>query len=212
MPVVNGYCTEAELREHLGDGSSKLTTALLQRAINATSRAIDDYCGWPLRKFWLDASATTRRFKADDPYVLDVMDIGNTATLIVRTDTTDDGTFDTTWDAADFQLEPIDIDVVAVGDTVTPYAWTRIVAVGDKTFPTAGRRPRAQVMTRFGWSGIPVNVNEASLLKSSRLFRRKDATLGFVGVDDFGPVRITARDTDVIDLLQDYVRGDVRGI
>ena len=66
MPtVVNGYCATTDVRSQLGDEGQVLDETLLVRAVNATSRAIDDYCsdGVPFgsggRRFWRDASVTT---------------------------------------------------------------------------------------------------------------------------------------------------------
>ena len=83
MAVVNGYCTELELRGHLEDGGANLPTVLLERAINAASRAIDGYCR---RKFWLDAAETVHSYKVGSTTRVNVDDIGSLSGLIVKTD------------------------------------------------------------------------------------------------------------------------------
>lgn len=207
MPVTNGYATVAQLRTHLGDDSAKLSTELLERALNATSRGIDVFCG---RRFFQDASASARTYRVDEPYEVDVDDIATTTDLEIATDTTGDGTFDTTWDADDYVLEPENAD--ADGGA---YAWWRIVAIDTKTFPvpvdaaqldTRGRlrrqprRRRLQVTARWGWAEVPDQVEQACLLRAAALFKRREATWGVAGFGDFGVVRIRS-DSDVAELL-----------
>lgn len=203
MAVVNGYASLAQLREHYAD-TTNLTAALLERAINAASRAIDRYCG---RRFWLDAAVTTRVYRPQDPYEVEIDDIGTSTGVIIKTDTTGDATWATTWDAADYQLEPLNSEVVAAGDTVTPYAWWRIAAIDDKTFPVVtSRRTTLQITAKFGWSSVPVDVEEACILQAASLFKRKEAVFGVAGFGEFGAVRITRRDPDVVELLDPFVR------
>lgn len=197
MAVVNGYCTVAQLREQFKDDGTVLTTALLERAINAASRAIDRHCG---RKFWLDAAVVARTYRPRDASRVFVDDIGTTTGLIVKTDTTGDGAFTTTWDAADYDLEPRNAAVV--GD---PYSFSRIVAIDEKAFPVNGRRSTLQVTAKFGWSAVPDDVTEACILKAASLFKRKEAPFGVAGFNEFGVVRIR-KDDDVMGLLSPYVR------
>lgn len=203
MAVTNGYCTVAELREQLGDTTDALPLANLERAINATSRAIDMYCGFPLRRFWRDAEdgLTTREYRADDPYELVVADISATAGLVVATDTAGDGTYATTWAADDYQLEPL--SAAASGGA---YAWTRLVAVGDEGFPVHARRATVRVTARHGWSAIPDQVTQACVIRAAAVFKRKEAVLGVAGMNGFGEIRITRKDPDVIDLLHNFLR------
>lgn len=209
MAVINGYCTLAELREHAGDSGTTMTAAVAERAIEAASRAIDRYCG---RKFWLDAAVTTRVYRPDDPYEADVFDIGSTTGLVIKTDTTGDGTWATTWDTGDYLLEPLNQDVVAVGDTVTPYAWWRIVAVDEKTFPVSVRRTTLQVTAKHGWSAIPDDVQEACLLLSARYYKRRGSPEGVSGFGEYGAVRLARTDPDVMALLAPYTKQSVRAL
>ena len=204
MAVVNGYCAIDDVRSQLSDDAARLDLALLERAVNATSRAIDRYCH---RRFWLDLAPTTRTFRADEPDVVWIDDIVGSADLVVSTDEAGDGTFATTWTrGTDFDMEPRNGDVVADGDVVTSYAFWRIVAVGTLRLPVFDRRAGVQVVDRFGWSSIPDEVTQAAILKATSLFRRKDAPFGVAGFGDMGVVRITRQDVDVVDLLDEYVK------
>jgi hypothetical protein len=69
------------------------------------------------------------------------------------------------------------------------------------------RRKSLKVTAKYGWSAVPVDIEEACLLKAARLFERRKAPLGIsAAIADFGPVRIARSDSDVIDLLHPYVR------
>lgn len=204
MALVNAYCTEQEVRDQFKDENLVLSQDLLLRAINATSRAIDRHCG---RKFWQDAATVARVYRPRDAYHVFTHDISTDTGLEIKTDTTGSGTFDTTWDADDYDLEPRNVDVVAAGDTGDPFAWWQITAIDGKTFPLDARKATLQVTARFGWSGIPDDVNEAAIIKASSLFRRKDAPFGVAGFGELGAVRISRfGDPDVMALLEPYVR------
>lgn len=200
MAVTNGYCTAQELRDHFGDSADALPLDALERAINATSRAIDLHCG---RRFWRDAAdaLTTRDYRADDAYELDVADISTTTGLVVATDTTGDGSYATTWTSSDYQLEPLNADVDGGA-----YAWTRLVAVDDELFPVHARRATVRVTARHGWSAVPDGVTQACILRAASIFKRREAVFGVAGLNGFGEVRITRRDPDVMALLHEYVR------
>jgi hypothetical protein len=210
VAITNGYATLSELREHMGDTSTTLTAAVAERAIEAASRAIDRFCG---RWFYQEAATSVRVYRPGDPYQAWVDDISTTTGLVVKTDTTGDASYATTWDAADYQLEPLNADVVGAGTTVQPYAWWRIVAVDEKTFPVSTFRPTLQVTARYGWSAVPDDVQLACLIKSSALFERRNSPQGVAGFGDMGVVRISRYgDPDVVELLSAYTRQHVGAI
>jgi hypothetical protein len=199
------YASVGELRQALGDETRlALDAGQLTQALRSASRAVDDHCSRPLRRFWLDPTATIRTYRPTDTWCAWVDDIGSTTGLVVKTDTAGDGTWATIWTiGTDFQLEPL--NAAANGGA---YAFRKIVAIGSKTFPYptgyGGQRPTLQVTARHGWSQVPDPVREATLLTAARLYRRKDAPFGVAGFDDFGPVRITRQDSDVVALLGPY--------
>lgn len=218
MAVVNGYCTVAELRDQAGDDGSRLDADLLEKAINAASRGIDLYCSGGVRdmgrKFWLDAAVTVRRFRTDDPTQIWTMDIGSMNGLIVKSDDDNDGVYETTWVLdTDFIMEPLDIDKVAAGDTVTPFAFWMITAVSSsKLFPVYERRPSVQVTARYGWSAVPDEIKSATIILATKFFKRKDAPFGVAGFSDLGAVRIIQSDPDVKQLVDPYKKERPRGI
>lgn len=191
MAIVNGYCTVAELREQLDDEYQKIPDTLIERVINATSRAIDNYCGFPRRKFWRDPVPTTRRYVPTDRDVLYVHDIADDTDVIV---TTDDGA----WTVSDFVLLPQD-----AAEYGSAYAYTHIETSGSRWFPvTRIGRPTVTITAVHGWSAVPPEVHEACIIRSVALLKRRDAPFGVAGFGEFGTsVRIRAEDPDVADLL-----------
>lgn len=206
MAVTNGYATVAELREQFGD-DTKLTLALLERAINSASRAVDNFTG---RRFWQDPAVKVRTYRPTGRVTFELngdpngVDISTTAGLVVKSDTGLDGTFATTWAATDFQLEPLNVDQ---GDAA--FSWTTITAIGDHRFVIGYPRATLQITAQFGWSAVPDEVKQATLMKAARLFRRKESPLGVIGFDEFGATRITRHDSDVVEMLQPYVRAGI---
>lgn len=201
MTVTNGYCTAAQLREHLGDPGGSLTSALLDRAVNASSRAIDRYCR---RRFWLDSGVATRTYDVRDPLCAYVDDIGSRTGLVVKIGT-DGKTFPTTLTVGtDFILEPRNADQYASTDFDAYAFWQIRTLTGRRLYPSY-LGPTLSVTARFGWSAVPPEVEEACILKAASLFKRKDAPFGVAGFGEFGVVRIKPSDGDVVVLLADYV-------
>lgn len=198
MTVVHAYCSVEEVRDQLGDSGSTLATNLMEKAVNAASRAVDGYCG---RRFWQDPAAVTRKYRPRRRDRVTVNDISTTTGLIVETASSASWAAPTTWTLdTDFELQPDNADFDGPA-----YAWWRLVAVGTKWFPRARYRS-VRITARWGWSQIPDPVSEATLLKAVSLFERRNAPFGVAGFGEFGAVKITRKDSDVVDLLADYTK------
>lgn len=205
MTITNGYATLAQLRTHLGDDGNTQSQELLERAINATSRAIDKLCG---RRFWQDPTVQTRVYRPEDSDVAWVNDISTRTGLIIKTDSAADGTYATTWASTDYELQPLNAD--ADGQA---YAWWRVHAVDRYLFPLSGKVPPLQITAKFGWSAIPDEVEEACLLRAASIFKRKESIDGVTGFADIGVVRISyRRDPDVVELLNPFMRQKVGAV
>lgn len=209
MAISNGYVTLAELKSYVSPsiGDTDDDTEL-EFAVEAASRMIDQHCR---RRFYADGSATARTYRCEWPDKVYVDDISTTSGLVVKTDESDNATFDRTWTiSTDFELEPL----AAIGPAGETWAYTAIVAVGTRyRFPTDGRRPRLQVTADWGWPAVPDAVRQACLIQSSRLFRRAGSPEGVIGgfMSDVGPVRVGTRlDPDVKMLLDPYRLNPVR--
>jgi hypothetical protein len=202
MAITNGYCTLQELQGHFGDAGAKLDETLLERAVNATSRAIDRFCG---RRFWQDSVAQAKVYRPRDADIAWVDDISTTTGLVIATDDDGDGTYETTWATTDYQLEPLNANTESVA-----HAWWRISAIDRYTFPLHDLRTTLQVTARFGWSAVPAEVTEACILRAAAMFKRKEAVFGITG--SFGDVRISRKDPDVMDLLHPYIKLSVGAV
>jgi hypothetical protein len=193
------YCTIAQILEQVDADPADLPEPLLRRAVLATTKAIDKTCG---RRFWADQAPVARLYRPRDPEMVFVHDIATRTGLQVATDDTGAGSFSTVWDPADYQLEPLGAD--QDGEP-----WWVIAAVGNRRFPMDRRRARLQVTARFGWPQIPDDVEEAAILKATKLFKRRESPDGFAtgGLADFGPVRISRyEDPDAWAALHNLIR------
>lgn len=204
MPIVNGYCSVEEIREHVTDTEfNTIPNALIERAINAVSRAIDNYCGFPKRRFWKDVTPTAHDYVTDNFDSIYVSDISSKVGLVVQTDDGNDGTFSTTWGVNDYSLRPMNADVNGAA-----FAWTSLRVTGARYFPVSRTgRPTVRITGLHGWSAIPDEVAQACVIRSTSIVKRKDAPFGVAGFGEFGTsVRIRAEDPDVADLLATFRR------
>jgi hypothetical protein len=191
------YCTVAELKAQMAV-TDTVDDALFEQAIRASSRAIDELCN---RRFYAEATATARVYRADNCDLLRVDDISSLTGLVVKTDTASTGTYGQTLTiTTDFVTEPS--NAIAMGEPV------KAIRHVNGTFPTGGYRPRVEVTAKWGWPVVPEQVRAACLVKAARLFRRKDSPEGIAGVSDFGVVRISRfEDPDVVMLLAPFMPG-----
>lgn len=191
------YTTSSAVKTLLGIADSTWDTDI-GRAVTTASVAIDAFCN---RSFSQDGSATAKVFRPQTWETCPVVDISTTTGLVVKTDDDDDGVFETTWSSTDYELEPLN---GLNGPLVWPY--TRVRAVGDRVFPMGTRRSPVQVTARWGWAAIPSPVVQSALHLTVDLWKRKDATWGLVGSNEFGAVRISQNlYSQVAGLLAPYV-------
>ena len=193
--------TDANLKLHLGiDADDSIDDDTITVAVNAANEAIVTACN---RNF--DTATTgTRVYYPVHSHLVRIDDC--TSVTTVKTDTSDDGTFDTTWDTADYQVEPL--NGLVDGRTVPYY---KIRSVEAKTFPVLGHRPSVQVTAVFGWASVPDPVTLAARIMGARLWRRKDSPEASFGFGEFA-LRLARTDPDVVPLLQPYVRSWSDGV
>ena len=195
---MGSYVALSELKSALGITGST-DDDFLNLAIDSAEESIDDLCG---RVFTAAGSASARPYRA--PPYLAVTDDGSTLTgLVVKTDTSGDGTFDTTWASTDYQVEPL--NNLTKGRSVN-----NLRAVGSYTFPVYGDGlASVEVTADWGWPAVPDSIKQATLMLAARLYSRKASPMGVIGVGDFGPVRVSRSDPDIAHLLMDYRRAGV---
>ncbi len=194
------YATVAELKSRMQITVNSDDTRLSE-ALNAASRDVDKHCR---RTFNKDTAATARIFKTDTPRLARVDDFHTTAGLVIQTDGDDDGTFETTWTAAetDYELRPL--NGVVEGESGWPFS--RIYAVSTPTFPTTNKRSSLRVTAQWGWAAVPAGVKESTLILAEGLFKLKDAPHGVAGFDGFGAVRV--RENPYVCMLLEKYRRD----
>lgn len=194
MALGDPYITLAELKTRLGISDS-VDDTLLTGATVAASRGIDGVCH---RQFNKAGTATARVFHVDHPHEVVIHDFHTTTGLVVEVDD-GSGTYGTTWDAADFQLEPLN----GLKDTMPwPFEW--ITAVGSRTFP-CHRRPPVRVTADWGWASVPGDIKEATFVLAEDIARLRDAPFGVGGYSEYGRIR-ARKNPHVMMMIDDYIR------
>jgi hypothetical protein len=193
---MTAYATLAQVKAALRITDS-VDDTLLEMARVSASDLIDGYTG----RTFTTTGTVTRVFAPADDYVLQTDDIAGTA-LTITSSTGADGVFDVTWKTTDYQLEPL--NGVSNGQAVP---FTRIRAIQDYLWPTAGGEATVRVRGVYGFPSIPLVITQATVLQSSRIFTRLQSPLGIAGFGEMGVVRVTrALDPDVAALVEPYRR------
>lgn len=198
MAILNGYATLSEIK-----AASRITDsvddALLELSIEAASRQIDRACD----RIFYNAGTATRVFLPTDPYATEIDDAISISA--VKTSTSADGNFDVTWSSTDYELQPLN---GRVGGSYWPY--TDIKAIGDYLFPvwttntTNSNEATVQVTGVWGWTAVPVDIKQATILLAMRQFKRYDSPLGVAGFGDIGAIRVGRIDPDVDALIHPF--------
>ncbi|MCG3770624.1 MAG: hypothetical protein JW384_01774 [Nitrosomonadaceae bacterium] len=201
MAVVNGYATLVEAKSFLSISDS-VDDTLLENMIEAASRSIDRIGN---RRFYLDSTASARQYRVSSPVILYTDDIGTTTGLIVQTDDDGDGVFETTLTLnTDYIMDPL--TALSLG---RPFTQITIVSTSN-TFPIFpglfqnGLRPGVQVTAKFGWPSVPDDINQACLILTADLYKRKDSPGGILGLGDLGAIRMSPLGRDVTQIVRAY--------
>lgn len=195
MAITNGYATLAQVKAALRI-TDNVDDTLLEMAIESGSRAIDGYAN---RNFYPNGTAV-RYFTPSDSYVTEIDDLISLTSLETKSD--DDNTYDTTWAADDWQLEPLNGRADGL-----PSAYTHVRAVGDYLFAQWGGEATVKITGSWGWAATPTAVTQACVIQSSRIYKRLDSPLGVAGFSDVGIMRVSSRlDPDVAQLVDPYRR------
>lgn len=193
MAWAPDYVTSTDLAGYLriDDLDDDVEAAL---AITAASRAVDETTN---RQFGLIDAPEARIYTARPDYdrgfwVVDVDDLQTVTGLVV----TVDGETLTT-----YVKEPVN-----AASKARP--WTRLAFTADSELTPSGDRHEISVTARWGWTSVPVPVQQATLLQASRLFKRRDAPFGVAGSPEMGSeLRLLAKvDPDVAVTLRGLSR------
>ena len=206
MAITNGYATLAKMKSSLGITDTSDDTDL-ESAIEAASRQIDAHCGRG-RKFWQDGSVVARKYTPMMATTITTADISTLTGLLVKVDTTDDGTFDTSLTiSTDFQVEPVN---AAAEYPVQPWTSIRLLDGTITSFTRlASGRPSVEVTAKFGWSAVPDAVERATVIQARSIFKSQDTTFGSFQLSiDGQPMRVPALDPMARAQLEPFVRYD----
>lgn len=194
---VSLYASLTELKAALSITDSVDDTQLTT-ALTAASRWVDGYCG---RAFGTAAGTATRDYIPSGMYEPLYIDDA-TSIVEVKVDDDLDGTFVTTLTSADYEPQPVNTTTDGL-----VYPFTRLIPVQDGYWPVWNRQATVRVSAVYGWPAVPAEVNFATVLQASRLFKRLDAPLGVMGFGDMGVVRVSRyADPDVEQLLAPFRR------
>jgi hypothetical protein len=191
------YITPDELRAFVGAVSSTIEPMMADACLSASAE-VNSYCG---RTFTAADTATARRFNVVAPRYVVIDDAWQIDA--VKTDSTDDGTFDTTWSANDYETEPL--NGVSAGQSGWPTTLLR--AVGTLHFPVNRQRTTVEVTAKWGWGAVPAPVRQATLLLAAETLKAREAPFGVAGIDAMGAVVRVRQNAMVAAKLNPFRRG-----
>jgi hypothetical protein len=193
MAITDGLATLQQVKDSLGLTDS-VDDGLLELCIEAASRQIEQYTERVFTQV-----AGTRIYVPQDSFIVETDDIYTITTL--KSSSAANGVFDITWQASDYQLEPLNGVSGGISSPVTT-----IRAIGDYLFPTSGYEATVQVVGTFGWASVPTAITQACILQSARYYKRADSPMGVAGFDTMGVVRLARIDPDISTLLEPYCK------
>lgn len=199
MAIANGYATLAEIKNSLRISDS-IDDTQLEMAIESASRLIDGYA----QRYFYNGGTATRVFASNNTWQVMLDDAQSLSE--VKLSSLDNGTYDVTLAATDYQLFPL--NNVVGGLTGWPY--TELTLAGNYLsvnygFVTGSGRANVQVTGVWGWSAIPIAIKQATIIQASRIYKRADSPLGVAGFGDLGVMRVSSGlDPDVRQLVDPY--------
>ena len=199
MPVTpHVYCDLDDVKSRLFDEYGEKAVyndsdnKKISQAISASTRFIENHTH---RKFYA-TDIQERKFTADfnDMCILDdCIEI-----ISVEMDIDGDGVYEWTLSPSDYTIEPANFSELG----------RPIITIYAKKVKFTTENDGLKITGRFGYSDVtPDDIQEACIINSIRLFKRKDAPLGVAGPGSMGQLKtIPSTDHDVLDLLEFYIR------
>lgn len=208
MAFLDPYVTLVEIKDYLRiDQAQDDYDTDLTEVIESASREINNHTS---RQFNRDdtivsTGVQTRVYVARYSWLAEIDDVHTLTDFEVETDPSGDGTYETAWDAADYQTEPLN----GIRDGNTGWPFFRLRAIGAKVFPVLGGQASVRITGHFGWTAVPKDVKQACLMLAAETFKMREAPFGVAGWSEFGAVRV--RDVPkVAKLLYPYERARVK--
>ena len=201
MAITNGYTTLTAMKNFLSIVDSSDDT-LLEGFIESASRSIDRIAN---RRFYADAAASARKYRAYNDLFVYVDDISSTTGLVVKIDDDGDGTFETTLAInTDFLVEPLtaaskDRPFTQLTMVNTSFTWPIFPGLFSN-----GLRPGVEVTAKWGWPAVPDDIETACQILTADLYKRKDSPGGILGLGDLGAIRMSPLGRDVTAMVRAY--------
>jgi len=201
MAITNGYATLTQIKNYLSITDST-DNDLLEDLVESASRSIDRIAN---RRFYADAAATARQYRAYSDVFVYVDDISTTNSLVVAVDENGNGTYSKTLTLnTDFIMDPLTASALG-----RPFTQLTMVSNTEQwpIFPGLtqnGLRPGVQVTAKWGWPSVPDDVTVACLMLTADLYKRKDAPGGVLGLGDLGVIRMSPVGRDVAQIVRVY--------
>lgn len=201
MAITNGYTTLTAIKNFLSIVDSSDDT-LLEGFIESASRSIDRIAN---RRFYADAAASARKYRAYNDLFVYVDDISSTNGLVVKIDDDGDGTFETTLTInTDFLVEPLtaaskDRPFTQLTMVNTSFTWPIFPGLFSN-----GLRPGVEVTAKWGWPAVPDDIETACQILTADLYKRKDSPGGILGLGDLGAIRMSPLGRDVTAMVRAY--------
>jgi len=189
------YVTLAQFKDAISIADT-VDDASLQRALDAASEWIDQYCGRTFSA--VDTSLSTRVF---DPYESDRISVPDLSSVsAVEVDTDHDGTFSEPLESDEYSLYPL--NAMQTGSAPGGYTEIRLTSHATLEF-IHGEYVR--VTAHWGFGTTPPSVEQACILLANRWFHRPSAPYGQWEGPSSGMLgTVPEQDPDVIALLRPY--------
>jgi len=201
MAITNGYATLTQIKNYLSISDST-DNDLLEDLVESSSRSIDRIAN---RRFYADAAASARKYRAYSDVFIYTDDISSTSGLIVKIDEGGNGTFNKTLTLdTDYILDPLTASALG-----RPFTQLTMVSNTESwpIFPGItqnGLRPGVEVTAKWGWPSVPDDITTACLILTADLYKRKDAPGGVLGLGDLGVIRMSPVGRDVSNMVRAY--------
>jgi len=201
MTITNGYLLRQEAIDYTGI-NELADTELLDDVVTSVSRMIDQHCQ---RHFW-HVHATARVFPTTSSYRLNLGAFNDLVSVTsIKCDRDGDGVFEETISATNYVLGPQNS---AGYPEAHPYQFVEILNSLYWPIPggTAGtgRMMLTEITGTWGWSAVPAAVKAACRMQVARIVKRQESPLGVAGFGEFGVVRLSQLDPDVVSMLAPY--------
>lgn len=195
--MANEYVQPEELKATIEMTGTDYAENDIPVALEAASRAIDQYCG---RRFYPSDADVTRYYTPERPDILWIDDLVDVTTI--STDPAGENTYTDAWATTDYVLEPRNATLEG-----WPYTSVRRVNGGSFFFPSMWPGS-VKIVGTFGWASAPPQVKEATtILATQLLVRAREAPFGVVSFNaEIGTVARIARVDPQIRLLIDPFR------